>query len=356
MINTRNVKFPHKFITDDIAQLKTKKIAILGATGQIGRRLLSILARYDFPLENITLTSQEVCRISYHLKTIETKIIDQEGHFFDQFDVVFNCMPNDTIKQYIGQIWDSKCIIIDKSSAFRMGNDVPLVVPEVNGDLVNSSRLIASPNCITVPLVMALHAVWSKITHISHISVSTYQSVSGAGNQAMSALLDETKRTFFEQKVIPQFFSKQIAFNAIPQIGEYDAEYSTDEEVKIEQESNKILSHVIPGLEKLPMSITAVRVPILMSHSIAVHIACKCESLPQVETALNSYPGVQYVAEGQSVSAVESAYEDHVYISRTRRTTAGIAMWITCDNLAKGGALNGFQIAMLKINSMQNQS
>lgn len=331
-----------------ISVLKQKKIAILGVTGQIGRRSLNILSRHEFPVENIKAVSQEEVQLSYNLQNmIKTTTIENVN--FNECDFVFNCMPDEVIKQHIGTLWDSKCVIIDKSSAFRMGSDVPLVVPEINPHLIKDNRLIASPNCVTIPLCMVLHAILPKLTKVNHIAVSTYQSVSGAGNKAMSALLDETKRTFFEQKVIPEYFDRQIAFNVIPQIGEYDSEYSTDEEVKIEQESNKILSSVFPEMKKLPMSVMAVRVGTLMSHGLALHINCEEFSIPALEAALIAYPGIQYLEEGQYVSPVDAAYEDHVYVCRLKRTSSGLAMWVICDNLGKGGALNAFQIALAKL-------
>ena len=342
---TRKISAPIEVITDNVEALKGKRILILGATGQIGRRLLSIMSRYNFPPTDITLVSRNATKVSYNLIPIQTEEIEKIN--FNEYDFAFNCMPSEVITRHIGSLWDSQCIIIDKSSAFRMGADIPLIIPEVNGHLIKESRLIASPNCIVIPLVMTLHAIWKSISNIHHIGVSTYQSVSGAGNKAMSALLDETKRTFFEQKVIPQYFEKQIAFNLIPQIGKYDENFSTDEENKIEQESNKILSSIMPDLPRLPMSVMSVRVPTLISHAISLQIGCDCKSIPTLEAELAKYPGIQYVAGGH-VTPNEAAYEDHVYVSRVKRTSGGVSLWITCDNLSKGGALNGFQIALLK--------
>jgi aspartate-semialdehyde dehydrogenase len=342
---TAKISAPNEVLTDNVEALKGKRLLILGATGQIGRRLLNILARYNFPITDITLVSQNPTKVSYNLTPVQTEEIEKLN--FNEYDFVFNCMPSEVITRYIGSLWDSKCVIIDKSSAFRMGPDIPLIIPEVNGHLIEGNRLIASPNCVVVPLVMTLHAIWKNLANIKHIAVSTYQSVSGAGNKAMSALLDETKRTFFEQKVIPQCFDKQIAFNIIPKIGRYDENFSTDEENKIEQETNKLLSSIVPNLSNLPMSVMSVRVPTLIGHSISLQIGCDCKSIPSVEADLVKYPGIQYVSEG-AVTPTEAAYEDHVYISRLKRTSSGLALWITCDNLAKGGALNGFQIALLK--------
>jgi aspartate-semialdehyde dehydrogenase len=348
MRSPKNTKANLESSNPKISSFKDKKVMVLGATGQVGRRVLSILSRYEFPVENLQTVSQDAVKLSYDLQNmIQTKTIDQIN--FDHFDFVFNCMPEAVIKQYIGDLWDSKCTIIDKSSAFRMGGDVPLVVPEINAHLIKDNRLIASPNCVTIPLCMVLHAVLGKISKVNHIAVSTYQSVSGAGNKAMSALLDETKRTFFEQKVIPEYFNKQIAFNVIPQIGDYDTEYSTEEENKIEQESKKILSSVIPEFSSLPLSIMTVRVPTLISHALVLHIGCEGFSIPNIEAALVAYPGIQYLEDGQYITPVEAAYEDQVYVSRLKRTSGGLAMWVVCDNLSKGSALNAVQIALEKV-------
>ena len=318
----------------DIQKLSDKKIAILGATGQVGRRLTSLLAQNNIPQENLTLISRTPTKVSYNTGSIQSEMIDRVS--LGNFDVIFNAMPSEVLKQYMGDLWNNRCIIIDKSSAFR--SEAPLIVPEVNGDAVLGHRLASSPNCVAIPLSLVLNAILPELQNITQVAVSTYQSVSGAGDKGMTALLDETKKSFFDPKVTPEHFEKQIAFNLLPKIGEFDQNYSTDEENKIESEVNRILG------TKLPISVIAVRVPVLISHSIAVHIACKCKNLTAIAAAL-SQKGVNYVADGNYITPIEAAHEDDVYVSRLKRTSSGIAMWITCDNLGKGAALNALQIA-----------
>jgi aspartate-semialdehyde dehydrogenase len=321
--------------------LQNKKIMILGPTGQVGRRLLYILNERGVPSENIILVSKEKKKISYANKSTESHLLNEIESLAP--DVVFNTMPADAIKNYIGYIWNNKVIIIDKSSAFRMGSEVPLIVPEINGNLIKDNNLIASPNSIAVPLSMVLQVILPILVNLQSISVSTYQSVSGAGNDAMNALLDELKESFFDPKVNPKYFEKQIAFNLIPKIGEFDTNFTTEEENMIELETNKILD------KKLPLSVICVRVPTLTSHCIALHIACDNKNIHEIQSLLNVSEGIKFLGEGGYLSPIEATHEDYVYVGRLKKTTCGISMWITCDNLGKGSALNMIQIAELRL-------
>lgn len=327
--------------------LLNKRIAILGATGQVGRRILSILALHAFPSDNLVLIASEPKSISYGIKTLQVQPIHEAD--LSDFDLVLSCLPSEVIQEYISSIWNDRCIVVDKSSAFRMQKDVPLVVPEVNGQLIEGKKLICSPNCVAIPLSMALHAILPLVSNVRHIAVSTYQSVSGAGDRAMQALVDETQETFlYNPKVMPQYFEKQIAFNIIPKIGEFDETYSTSEENKIVDETNILLG------QKLPLSVIAVRVPVMIGHSIALHIACDFKDIPSIETALEKYSGIKYMEEGKYICPIEIAHEDYVYVSRLRRTSSGLCMCIASDNLQKGAALNSLQIAILAVRQNLN--
>lgn len=317
-----------------------KKIGILGTSGQVGRRIVSMLAEYGFPKDQVTLVAQNPTQLSYGHANVVCKLLDRIA--LNEFDIVLNCMPSEVTRNYISEMWHENCFIVDLSSAFRMEADVPLIVPEVNGDQVKASNLVASPNCIAAPLSLVLHPILKELHDVHQVAVSTYQSVSGAGNAAINALLDETKKSFFDPKVKPEFFEKQIAFNLLPKIGEFDENYATSEEIKIEQETNKILSRT------LPISVVAVRVPVLLSHCIALHLACQFKNMQSIENVLCEAPGVGYVPDGKYMSPIEAAHEELVYVSRLKRTSSGIAMWITCDNLAKGAALNALQIVASK--------
>lgn len=317
-----------------------KKIGILGANGQVGRRLLSILSFNSFPHENLTLLGREARKISYGTKTLQVESLKEAD--LSDFDLVFSCVPSEVIKEVISSIWNDRCVVIDKSSAFRMQKDVPLVIPEINGKLVAGKKLISSPNCVAIPLAMTLDAILPLLSDITQVAVSTYQSVSGAGDKAMRALVDETQETFlYNPKVMPRFFEKQIAFNILPKIGEFDENYSTEEENKIAAETNFVLG------KKLPISVMAVRVPVVIGHSIAIHIACKFKDIPSIEAALESYDGIEYITEGRYISPPEVVNEDGVYISRLKRTDSGLCLWVVTDNLHKGAALNAIQISVI---------
>jgi len=328
-----------------ITPLLGKRICIFGATGQVGRRLLSILAGADFPKEQLDLFSRDMTKISYlqsgSTSTLQTKSIYSAD--FDEYDVIFNCTPADVFKRYIGELWNEHCIVIDKSSAFRGDSEVPLVVPEVNWDSVGESRLICSPNCVAIPLAMVLNIILPHLDQVSYISVSTYQSVSGAGDNGLTALLDECKKSFFDPKVNPEYFEKQIVFNLLAKIGDFSEDMSTSEEDKIMEETGRILG------KSLPIAVTAVRVPVLIGHCIALHICCSCKNLNNLVAALSEAEGIKLLPDETYITPIEAAHEDFVYVSRLRRTNSGIAMWIACDNLGKGAALNAIQIALKKL-------
>ena len=317
-----------------------KTIMIIGASGQVGRYLLSILEEGGFPQEKLVLVASKERAVTYNKKSIQCKMIDI---VYDSVlpDIVFNCAPASVIKDHLWAIWKDDVFIVDKSSAFRMDEEIPLVIPEINGNMIKGNSLISSPNCVVIPLCITLHAILPHISDISHIAVSTYQSVSGAGNEGMKTLLDETSKCLLQINVQSSTFDKQIAFNVIPKIGDVHEDGSTDEEEKILKETNRILE------ASLPMSVTCVRVPVLSSHCISLQIACRVGNLKKLEADLESNPSIRYFEEtDRYCTPIESTLEDEVYISRLRKTPCGLSAWICCDNRNKGAALNALQIAL----------
>ena len=328
----------------DLTPMMDKKVTILGASGQVGRHLLSILEANKFPKEKLTLIASRERNMTYRKQPLQCMGIDS---IYDQNyapDIIFNCAPASVIKENLWTIWRGNVIIIDKSSAFRMDEDIPLVVPEINGHKIKGNSLISSPNCVAIPLCIALHTILPHISSLSHIAVSTYQSVSGAGNKGMKSLLDEISKCMLQINSDSNVFEKQIAFNVIPKIGKILENRSTEEEDKVIQETKKILE------VDLPMSVTCVRVPVLSSHSIVLQIACEVKNFALLESALQRNPAIRYYKElDRYCTPIEATLEDQVFISRLRRTPVGLSAWICCDNRNKGAALNAIQIALKKL-------
>ncbi|NDB82818.1 MAG: aspartate-semialdehyde dehydrogenase [Alphaproteobacteria bacterium] len=330
--------------------MKKYNVAVVGATGSVGRKLLSILAERNFPIScvyGVASRSSVGKKVSFGEGGV-ISIESIENFDFSKVDIVFSCTNEHVVKSYINRALDHGCTIIDKSSAFRMDQDVPLIIPEVNGYLVKSHhKIISSPNCCVIPLVATL-APLNNVAKIRRIVVSTYQSVSGAGKDAMEELYNQTKSSFMPDRLPPKIFEKQIAFNIIPKIGEIlENGYSAEEE-KICLETQKILgSHI-------GITATATRVPVFVGHSMSVNI--------EFENKLSATEVMEFLEESESlaiassdrsrslITPIEVVEEDMIYVSRIREDIScenGISLWISCDNIRKGAALNAVQIAEL---------
>jgi aspartate-semialdehyde dehydrogenase len=327
------------------------KVAIVGATGNVGREMLNILEERGFPAsEVVALASRRSLNteVSYGDKTLKTKVLDTDD--FSDVDICLMSAGGSVSKEWSPKIGAQGCVVIDNSSAWRYDADVPLIVPEVNPEAIDGFRkrnIIANPNCSTAQLVVALKPLHDAAT-IKRIVVATYQSVSGAGKEGMDELFQQSRAVFVADPVSAQKFTKRIAFNVIPHIDSFMEDGSTKEEWKVMAETKKMLD------PKIKVSCTAVRVPVFIGHSEAVNIEFdKPISADEAREILREAPGCQVVdkpEDGGYITPYESAGEDATFISRIREDITlenGLSMWIVADNLRKGAALNTIQIAEL---------
>ncbi len=331
------------------------KVAVVGATGNVGREMLNVLAEREFPADEVfaiaSRRSQGV-EVSYGERTLKCRDLEQ----FDFANVDFCLMSAGSAvsKEWSPRIGAKGCIVIDNSSCWRYDQDVPLIVPEVNADAVKGytkKNIIANPNCSTAQLVVVLKPLHDAAV-IKRVVVSTYQSVSGAGKEGMDELWHQTKGMYVPgQEVEPTKFPKQIAFNCIPQIDVFMEDGYTKEEWKMLAETKKILD------PRIKVTATCVRVPVFVGHSEAVNIEFeKPLSATEARKILRTAPGVMVVDKrepGGYVTPIEAAGEFATFVSRIREDATvenGLALWIVADNLLKGAALNTVQIAETIIN------
>ena len=325
------------------------KVAIVGATGNVGRELLDILAERKFPVsEVVALASARSIgtEVSFGDRTLKCKHLDT--YDFSDTDICLMSAGGGISKEWAPKIGAQGCVVIDNSSAWRYDSDVPLVVPEVNGDALmglGKKNIIANPNCSTAQLVVALKPLHDK-AKITRVVVSTYQSVSGAGKEAMDELFSQTRAVFVSDPVTPKKFPKRIAFNLIPQIDVFMEDGYTKEEWKMMAETKKILD------PKIKLTATCVRVPVFISHSESVNVEFENPISPdEARDILREAPGVLVIDKhepGGYITPHEAAGEDATYISRIREDATvenGLAFWCVSDNLRKGAALNAIQIA-----------
>jgi aspartate-semialdehyde dehydrogenase len=329
-------------------------VAIVGATGNVGREVLNILAERSFPADEVVALASrrsQGVEVSYGDRTLKIKAL--EHHDFSGVDICLMSAGSDVSKQWSPKIAAAGAVVIDNSSCWRYDADVPLVVPEVNADAVTGFRkrgIIANPNCSTAQLVVALKPLHDK-AKITRVVVSTYQSVSGAGKEAMDELFSQSKAVFTLGEIEAKKFPKRIAFNLIPHIDAFMEDGYTKEEWKMVVETKKILDR------KIKLTATCVRVPVFISHSESVNIEFENPiTADEARDILRNAPGCLVIDShepGGYVTPYEAAGEDATYISRIREDATvenGLAMWIVSDNLRKGAALNAVQIAECLIN------
>lgn len=325
------------------------RIAVVGATGNVGQEMLNILDERLFPADEVfaVASRRSVGReVSYGDETL--KCHDIESFDFSQVDLCLMSAGGSVAKAWAPKIAEAGAIIIDNSSAFRMDPDVPLVVPEVNGDAVAGyarKNIIANPNCSTAQLVVALKPLHDAVG-ITRVVVATYQSVSGAGKAAMDELWNQTKGIYVNQTPEPVEFPRQIAFNVIPHIDVFMDDDFTKEEWKMRVETKKILD------DSVELVATCARVPVFVGHAEAVHVELAAPMTAEAaRTLLRESPGLMLVddpAEEQYVTPVECVGDWATFISRVRKDPTvenGLAFWCVSDNLRKGAALNTVQIA-----------
>ena len=321
-------------------------LAIIGATGNVGRRTIEVLEKSKIQIDELFLVaSKKSAGIKIKFKKKELEVLDLENYDFSKAEITFFAAGSLIAKQWVPKA-SKKTIVIDNSRYFRMEKEIPLVVAEVNPEQLKKHRnIIANPNCSTIQMVLALKPLHEKYK-IKRVIVSTYQAVSGAGKAAMDELLDQTKNVLAEKKVLSQNFSKQIAFNLIPQIDDFDIDGYTKEELKMENETKKILN------SDIKISATCVRVPVINSHSESVNIEFEQRfDLEDLRKTLENAPGCKVIdghKDGEYITPVEASGDYKTFISRIRKDHSNekaINIWIVSDNLLKGAALNTVQIA-----------
>ncbi len=326
------------------------RVAIVGASGAVGQEFLRILAERNFPLDDLVLFGSERSagrKYTFRGKEYEVKLLQHNDDFKD-IDIAFTSAGAGTSKEFAEDITRYGCVMIDNSSAFRMDADVPLVVPECNAQdaLVRPRGIIANPNCTTILMVVVLQPI-EQLSHIRRIRVSSYQSASGAGAAAM-AELEQQYRELIEEGEVKTIskFPHQLAYNVIPQIDKMTENDYTKEEMKMFNETRKIMH------SDVRTSATCVRVSSLRSHSESVWLETeKPLQVADIRKALESAPGVTLVDDPQNYvypMPIESAGKDDVYVGRIREDLAdenGITLWLTGDQIRKGAALNAVQIA-----------
>lgn len=328
------------------------KVAVVGATGNVGRELLQTLSEREFPADEVVALASERSvgrEVSYGED--QTLIVQNLAEYdFTGTDIGLFSPGSSVSAKYAPKAAAAGCIVIDNTSQFRMDPDVPLIVPEVNPEAAagyTQRNIIANPNCSTIQMVTALRPLHEAFG-IERVVVSTYQSVSGAGKDAMDELFNQTRAVYVNDPVEPKEFTKPIAFNVIPHIDVFMDDGSTKEEWKMTVETKKILD------PKIKLTATCVRVPVFISHAEAINIQFSREvSAKDAREALRNAPGVVLVdhrADEGYVTPKEAAGEDGVYVSRIREDATidnGLNIWVVSDNLRKGAALNTVQIAEL---------
>ncbi|MCS6781257.1 MAG: aspartate-semialdehyde dehydrogenase [Geminicoccaceae bacterium] len=326
------------------------KVAVVGATGAVGNEMLQILAEREFPVDEVVALASERSigkQVSFgENRTLDVE--DLERFDFRGFDIALFSPGAKVSAVHAPRAAAAGCVVIDNTSHFRMDPDVPLVVPEVNRHALkdfHKKNIIANPNCSTIQMVVALKPIHDR-ARIKRVVVATYQSVSGAGKEAMDELFDHTKAIYMNERKEPVNFPKTIVFNLIPQIDVFMDDGSTKEEWKMVVETKKILD------PKILVTATCVRVPVFVGHSEAVNVELETPlSAEEARELLDEAPGVVVVDRreaGGYITPVEAAGEYAVFVSRIREDPTvphGLNLWVVADNLRKGAALNAVQIA-----------
>ncbi|HEY9090552.1 aspartate-semialdehyde dehydrogenase [Parasphingorhabdus sp.] len=329
------------------------KVAVVGATGNVGREILSILAEREFPMDEVAAVASSRSQ-GTEIEMGDTgkmlKVRNIEHFDFAGWDIALFAAGSGPTKEYAPKAAAAGCVVIDNSSLYRMDPDVPLIVPEVNPEAIagyKARNIIANPNCSTAQMVVALKPLHDAAT-IKRVVVSTYQSVSGAGKSGMDELFEQSRAIFVGDPKENHVFTKQIAFNVIPHIDVFLDDGSTKEEWKMVVETKKILD------PKIKLTATCVRVPVFVGHSEAIHIEFENEiTAKQAQDILREAPGIMLVDKREDegyITPIECVGDSATYVSRVREDPTvehGLILWCVSDNLRKGAALNAVQIAEL---------
>lgn len=329
------------------------RVVVVGATGNVGREMLNVLAEREFPVEELAAVASPRStgdEIDFGESGRTLKVRNIEHFDFAGWDMALFSAGSDVSRTYAPKAAAAGCVVIDNSSFYRMDPDVPLIVPEVNPDAIDGYKakmIIANPNCSTAQMVVALKPLHDA-AKIKRVVVSTYQSVSGAGKAGMDELFEQSRNIFVGQANEPVKFTKQIAFNVIPHIDSFLDDGSTKEEWKMVVETKKILD------PKIKVNATCVRVPVFVGHSESINLEFEDEiSAEEAQNILREAPGVMLIdkrEDGGYVTPVECVGDGATFVSRVREDPTvdnGLALWCVSDNLRKGAALNAVQIAEL---------
>ncbi len=331
------------------------RVAVLGATGLVGDTMISVLEERDFPVSELyPLASSRSLGKTVKLKGKSYPVIDVETFDFSQADIALFSAGAEVSAKYAPIAGQAGCVVIDNTSQFRYQDDIPLVVPEVNAHAIAGYRkhgIIANPNCSTIQMLVALKPLHDA-AGITRINVATYQSVSGAGKEAVDELAHQSGELLNGRRVTPKVIAKRIAFNVVPQIDKFQDNGYTKEEMKMVWETRKILED-----DAIQVNPTAVRVPVFFGHSEAVHIETRRKlGADEARELLSKAPGItvvdERVAGGYATAATEAAGHDTVYVSRIREDISherGLDLWVVSDNVRKGAATNSVQIAEILV-------
>ena len=328
-------------------------LAIVGATGNVGRKILEVLEKKNFPIDNLYfVASSKSAGSKLKFKGNEIEVKNLENFDFSKANITFFSAGGKISEQYVPTA-AQESIVIDNSSFFRMDPDVPLIVPQVNSnDIKNMKKnIIANPNCSTAQLVIILKPL-HDLFKIKRVIISTYQSTSGAGKAPMDELLEQTKLSLENKKIVSKNFTKQIAFNAIPHIDTFADEGYTKEELKMVNETKKILD------KNIEITATCVRIPVLVSHAESINIEFENEfTIEKIRNVLNSAEGCVVIDErkdGGCITPLEAEGKNETFISRIRKDNSNnkaVNLWCVSDNLLRGAALNAVEIAEAYINN-----
>lgn len=327
-------------------------VAVVGATGAVGQEMIDILAERDFPVKELRPLASERSEgkeIKFHGNTIEVKKLDENS--FTGIDIALFSAGGTRSREFAPIAVEAGAVVIDNSSAFRMDEDVPLVIPEINPHAIERYKkrgIIANPNCTTTVTVMALKPL-HDIGRVKRVVAASYQAVSGAGAQAIEELRAQTLAWVNHESIKAETFPHQIAFNLLPQIDSFMENGYTKEEMKLHNETRKILED-----DSIALTATTVRVPVFRAHSVAVNIETeKRISITEAREALDSFPGIRVVDEPQNLKypmPIDASGKDDCIVGRIREdytVPSGLSFWVVGDQLRKGAALNAVQIAEL---------
>ena len=324
-------------------------VAVIGATGAVGGVLLRVAEQREFPVAKLKLLASARSagkQIPFRGQNITVEEVSREA--FEDVDIVFCAASADVSRQWSPVASEVGAVVVDKGSAFRMDPSVPLVVPEVNGDDIDwHEGIVATPNCTSTPLVIALNAM-RQVAPLRRVTAATYQAVSGSGAEAMAELTAQVQAIGREDAVpAPQQYPQQIAMNVLPHVDDFVSEedHYTKEELKMRNETRKILHE-----DELPVATTCVRVPTMVGHAEAVHVEFTSEApMGQLREALMSQPGLEFISDPtQYITPLQAEGDDRTFVSRVRRDPTvehGVVFWCVTDNLRKGAATNAIQIA-----------